>query len=80
MLASMSSVLLESPAMSKEVKDKGTVRLTAVMLPDERHRLRVYSIRVGVPLEKLAALWLLQRLATEEPKLDDAKRSRPRPK
>jgi hypothetical protein len=49
--------------------DEDLVRYTALMRREDRHRLRVYCVRVGEDMERLGAAWIMERLAQEERKL-----------
>lgn len=67
---------VQLPAMSKpEKKDaagkktKTKPRLTAVMEPADRNRIRFVALRLGESVETLAARWLLERCALEEKRL-----------
>jgi len=77
MLLNMETGLLESPAMAKRAKaseqgqqpEEKPVRYTALMRPEDRHRFRVFCVRIGADMEKIGAQWIMDRLAAEEKKL-----------
>lgn len=75
MLLNMETAVLESPAMAKRAQSEKEpekvkpVRYTALMQPEDRHRFRVFCVRIGADMEKIGAQWILDRLAAEEKKL-----------
>lgn len=75
MLLIMECAVLESPVMGKkpekekEPEAAELVRYTALMRPEDRHRFRVFCVRIGANMERIGAQWILDRLAAEEKKL-----------
>jgi hypothetical protein len=63
--------------MAKRSEDHGKeqpadkpVRYTALMLPADRLRFKLFCLRTGQNMEEVGAKWIVDRLAIEERKLD----------
>lgn len=70
----MNAVAVQSPVMADKKKassgaPKSKPRLTVVMEPTDRNRVRFVALRLGEPVEQMAARWVLERCAIEEKRL-----------
>jgi hypothetical protein len=61
--------MAKARAQEKEQKPDEPVRFVAMMSREDRHRLRIFCVRIGADMEKIGAQWILDRLAAEEKKL-----------